>query len=525
MPLGDEKHKVIFEALKAILGDDMVTDDAGVVEAYSRDFYAASVLKRGVPEFIVLPGTTEDVQQIVRLANRLEFPFSMMGSGLIWLLIGAAAPYWCIIDPKRMNSVEIDERNQYAIIEPSTTHAQLHAEAIKRGLCVGIPEAGGQSSSMANHLFMGMHGTAYRSGYASRNILGLEWVLPSGDIVRTGSLALGNGDYFWGEGPGVDIRGLAKGELGHFGSLGIVTRMAVKLFRWPGPRVFPTEGVTPAKKSVLPAETFKWLMFTFPTIEAMADAMYEVGRAEIGAMLHHWPAAYFNWWWAKSREEYWTTWQEEYWQRNCCHLLAVCLWKYTSARQMAYEERVLNKIAREFGGVPLASEVFARWVPYAANNWIRDTNGCRMMRPAGAFATNLIEQDTIDNAVASMTRVWEITDRYQPPVLDSGHSDWITAYDLCHFAAGEVDFPHDKTEETCRAVIANSNEIINRDMKEGFPELSVAVAPANRVGTAFANFHRVLSQLKRALDPNNVANPSRFIDMRKVHTETSNQRL
>ena len=58
--------------------------------------------------------------------------------------------------------LELDEKNMYAVIEPLTTLAQLHAEANKRGLYIGSPEASAQSSALAGHLFQGMWGVGYR---------------------------------------------------------------------------------------------------------------------------------------------------------------------------------------------------------------------------------------------------------------------------------------------------------------------------------------------------------------------------
>jgi hypothetical protein len=515
MPRGDAKHQLIFRELAGVLGVAHVCDDPAVMEAYSRDFYAASVLKRRAPEFVALPASADDVRLLVKLANRLGFPYSIIGAGLIFLLIGAADDYWVIVDPKRMNGIKIDARNMYAVIEPTTTHAQVHAEALKQGLCVGVPEAGGQCSSLANHLFMGMHGTSYRSGYASRNILGVEWVLPNGELLRTGSLAT-QGGWGWGEGPGPDLRGLLKGVLGNFGALGIVTRMAIKLYPWPGPPVLPTLGVAPEKRCDLPAGQFRWHLFTFPDMARAGKAMYEIGRAEIGGMLHHFPPLYFNWWWAKSREEYWETWLSGFWQEHCRNLVAVCLWAYTSPRQMAYEEKVLEQIVMEQSGQPAIEEVYQRFVPFAANNWVRDSNGPRLMRIGGCFETNLAESDSLDNALSRMPRVWEMTHKYMPPLLDAAESDWITAYDFCHSAAGENDFPHEKTEDVCRAVIANSAELIEIDNREGYIELGNAVAPAHRTGPAFADFHVILARIKKALDPCNTANPGRLVNLKKM---------
>ncbi|MFC1870577.1 FAD-binding oxidoreductase [Chloroflexota bacterium] len=516
MPLGDEKHKLIYDELVNVLGADHVSDDLGVTESYSRDCYALSVIRQRGPEFVVLPGSTEDVQQIARLANRYQFPFSVVGSGLLFPVIGPVADYWCIIDPKRMNRVEIDEKNMYAIVEPYATHAQVSAEAMKKGLINGIPECGAQASILANHIAWGWHGTAHRTGFAARNILGVEWVLPSGDVLNTGSLAIPGAGYFWGEGPGPDCRGLLRGFMGHLGALGMVTRVALKLYPWPGPAAFPTEGVAPGKKSELPPERFKWYIFTYPTVEEVIDVMYEISKAELGMTLHHWPVIYFPWWWAKSIEEYWDTWLNGDWHKSVNNCIGVCLCGFASDKQLVYEEKVLRQIIAETGGKLIPEEVYQRWVPDTANNWFRDTNGPRMMRIGGCFGTNLIRHDSLDDSMAGLPAAWEITDKYSPPILDYGHSDWVESYDLGHSALTECDFPHDKTPETCKAVLASSVDIIARDIKDEAFQYTSALARADRVGPSYGNFHHILARIKKALDPNNIANPTRLIDMEAI---------
>ncbi len=515
MPLGDEKHQLIYEELVNILGAEYVSDDPAVTEAYSRDVWAVSILRKRSPEFVALPGSTDDVQRIVRLANRYKFPFSVIGSGLLFPMIGARKPYWCLVDPKRMTKIEIDEKNMYAIIEPCITHAQLHAEAMKIGLHMGTPLCGSQSSSLANYVHQGMHGTAYRTGFGTRNILGVEWVLPNGELLRTGSLAVPGGTYWWGEGPGPDARGLLRANMGHFGALGIITKIAVKLYPWPGPSVFPTEGVAPDKKSELPPERFKWYLFTYPTLERAIETMREIGKAEIGGLLHHWPTLIFDLFWAKSKEEYWSTWVEEYWQRNVKNSVVVCLWRFTSGKQIEYEEKVLRQIIKETGGKVIPDEVYQRWVPYAANDMIRCSNACRALRPGG-YGADLVSFDSLDDVLRVFPAAFELLDKYTPPILDCDHADWVSSYDLCHFASAEIDFPHEKTDEGYQAVLMRSGELIAQDMKEQVIELSSYIAPANRTGSTFANFHLILAKIKDALDPNNVANPTRLINMEKM---------
>ncbi len=516
MPLGDEKHKLIYDELVNILGSDYVSDDRAIMETYTRESQAPSFATRGRAEFIVMPGNTEDVQEIVRLATRYKFPFSVLGAGMAMGMIAAVKPYWCMIDTKRMDRLEIDDKNMYAIVDPYVTHAQLQAEAMKKGLYMGTPEAGSQSCSLANHIAFGMQGTGYRTGFAPHNILGVEWVLPTGEILRTGSSAICGPDYFWGDGPGTDARGLLKGALGHIGTLGVVTRMAVKLYPWPGPRLFPTEGVAPAKKSELPRQRFKWYLFTYPTLEAAIEAMREIGKAEIGGILHHWPPAYFAYWWAKSKEEYWNTWLDEYWQKSVTNCVSVCLWGFASEKQMEYEEKVLKQIIEETDGKLIPDEVYQRWVPYAANNWVRDTNGCRMIRPSGSFTGNIISCDTLDDCQRSFQLGWEVVDKYSPPILDCDHSDWVLTYDFCHFASAELVFPHEKTDEVCQAAIQSTRETIDQEVMNKIAEFTISLTAANRVGPAFANFHQILGKIKKAFDPHNVANPTRFIDMEKM---------
>lgn len=510
MPLGDEKHRLILRELTNLLGKDCVCDDPAVVIAYSRESQTPCFRTRLLPEFIALPGSTDDVRQIMRLANRLKFPVCAAVSALWFLTITPTRPYWCHVDLRRLDRLEINRKNMYAVIGPGVTHAQLQAEAMKVGLINGIPEAGAQTSSLANHVFAGMQGTAHRTGFAPRNILGLEWVLPTGDILCTGSLATSD-SHFWGEGPGPDARAILRGLTGNFTALGIVTRMAVKLHPWPGPAVFPSAGVTPEKRSELPQETFKWSLFSYPTLSGAVKAMRELGRSEIGAILHCWPPAYYNWWRAKSREEYWATWKSGCWQKNVKNCIAVCLWGYASSAQLTYEEKVLQQIIAETGGTPVPEEVTRKWVPFAANNWIRDTNGPRMMRTGGYLILGAI-LGSYEDALDYLPGAWEVEDRYTPPFLDGDHPAWVASYDLGHFALAEVDVPREKTEETDLAWEEALKEVSSKRIGEHLTDAMTVPVPADRIGPLYANYHLPLGKIKRALDPNNIANPTRLIN-------------
>jgi glycolate oxidase len=523
MPYGDDKHNQIFGALCDVLGAANVSDSPSVMKAYSRDMFALSTLrrKRG-PEFVVLPGNTEDVRQIIILANRYKFPYSIMSTGWMFPMLGSVKPYWLMIDFKRMNKVTVDEKNMYALIEPYVTHAMLHAEAIKRGLHNGNPSVGGQFSALANHAWHGWHCTAYRTGFSTRNILGMEWVLPNGELLRTGSLALPGDKWFWAEGPGPDLKNLRKGIVSENGSLGVITRMAVKLHPWPGPKQLPTEGVAPGKKCVLPADKFRWFFINYPNEKDMVEAMYLIGKAEIAGMMQRYPAQVLAWEYAKSREEYWKLFDEGLWLKHCNNMLAVCLWGWTSPRQLDYEETVLKQIATETGGSFIPQEIYDKFVPVLANTMTRAAFGPRWCRIGGSMQTSFLQCDSLDGMLEIQPDVWAIVHKYTPPYLEHhGDGAWILPMDFCHHAGSDTAIPHEKEEEICKGVVKESMDTIALDIRKSRPSFSLAIAPANFVGPNFANYHIPLSKIKRALDPNNLANPTRFIDIDQMDKDAA----
>jgi len=523
MPYNDEKHNQIKRALADLLGEANVADGPATMRAYSRDMFAISVLrrKRG-PEFIVLPGNTEDVRQIILLANRFKFPYSVMSTGWMFPMLGAVKPFWCIIDFKRMNALSFDEKNMYAIVEPYVTHAMLNTEAIKRGLYNGAPSVGGHYSALANHAWHGWHATAFRTGFSTRNILGMEWVLPNGTVMRTGSLAVAGAGPFWAEGPGPDLKNLRKGIVSENGSLGIITRMAIKLHAWPGPKVLPTEGVAPGKKCELPKDKFRWFFFEYADQPSLINGMYEIGKAEIGGMMQRYPAQVLAWEYAKSREEYWKLFEPGSWVDHCLNMIAVCLWAWTSEKQLDYEEKVLKQIMAETGGKPIPQDVYDRIVPVLANTMTRPAWGPRWCRIGGSMQTSFLQCDTLDGMLSIQPDVWGIVHKYTPPYLTHyGDSAWILPFDLCHFGGSDTAIPHEREENVCKGVVKESMDTIALDIRTSRPSFSLAIAPANFVGPNFANYHLPMATIKRALDPNNCANPTRFVDIEQMDKDAA----
>ena len=512
-----EQHEEIFNAFEAALGNGNVKDNPATVNAYFGDFLPPKILGMSMPpEFVVLPNGTMEAQAVIKICNRHKIPFIPVGSNQWSLTSAPNRPNTVLIDCKRMGLIhEIDEKNMFAVIEPLVSLAQLHAEANKRGLYIGSPEASAQSSALAGHLFQGMWGVGHRLGVAYRNILGIEWVLPNGEILRTGSFSQDADNGFWGEGPGPDLRGMLRGYAGAMGGVGMVTKMAVKLHPYPGPKVWPAEGLIPNMTSTLPEDKFTWDIVKYESLEDAIEFMYQIGKAEIAGVVQKWPTVYYNWWWANSNEEYWNEWKKGTFQNNVKNAVGVSLWGFTSSKQTDYEKRVLEDIIEETGGKRIKQEVFDQWVPRTANNWIRDTNGSRMMRPSGTFLALRLQTDTLDYAVGQVKTGYKWVDKFSPPILDSDGPDWIGGYDFGHFGFGETDFPVEKNAEAVGDLLGKLLEMTKEDVQNG---LENGVGPFlggayHAMAAPVFKYDRLLRGIKRAIDPNIVSNPPHQIPM------------
>jgi FAD/FMN-containing dehydrogenase len=227
-----------LQEFAAVVGKDWVFTGDEDLDLY-RDAYSPL---RGLPEeriasAAVAPNTTEQVQAIVRIANRYGIPLYTISTGKN-LGYGGSAPAYSgsvVLDLKRMNRIiEVNERNHYAIVEPGVSYFDLYQYIQQRGLKVWIdcPDPG-WGSLIGNALDHGVGYTTprYRNHFDAH--CGLEVVLASGEILRTGMGAL-PGSATWqqfkmGFGPIVD--GIFSQS-----NFGIVTKMGFWLM--PQPEAF-----------------------------------------------------------------------------------------------------------------------------------------------------------------------------------------------------------------------------------------------------------------------------------------------
>jgi len=225
-----------------------------------------------LPQAVILPATTDEVVNIVRLCNKYKIQFK--ASTTFYATMGyIGSDYAVQLDMRRMRSLEIDSKNQIAVVEPYAIAAVVQAEAMKVGLNLNIPGVGCSSSTLASTAgWAGFGPTSIFMGHSGENLLGAEWVMPDGEVIRTGSYGAGAG-WFCGEGPGPSARALFRGTTGTAGSMGVCTKVAVRLHPWPGPATLPSDGIVPAYKAKLP-DNFRCYTLCFPSWQAYADASF-----------------------------------------------------------------------------------------------------------------------------------------------------------------------------------------------------------------------------------------------------------
>jgi len=232
----------VLEKLQEALGRDYVTADPEILSAYSRDF---TITPQRRPNLVALPGSTGDVQSIVRIANAFRVPVYVLTSGFNHAGSFIARRGGIMVDLKRLNRIlRIDEESMTATFEPYVRIAVLYEECNQRFAARNVmlrpanPITYGSACMMSNVLSGGIAFIAQKSGSHPETVVSMTWVTPDGEVLKTGPAELpGVGDLPVA-GPGPDIGGMFLCAEGNFG---ICTEMTLKLFTenpWPNDRIF-----------------------------------------------------------------------------------------------------------------------------------------------------------------------------------------------------------------------------------------------------------------------------------------------
>ncbi len=207
--------------LESLLGKSAVLSDPEELLVYESD---GLTLFRALADFVVFPTSVEHVAAVVRLANRESLPFVARGAGTG--LAGGCLPAegGLVISLMRMNRVlEVDYENQIAVVEPGLVNLHLSWAVGPKGYYYAPDPSSQQACTIGGNIANNSGGPhTLKYGVTVNHVLGLEVVLPDGEIVWLGGRTR--------ESQGYDLTGLFVGSEGTFG---IATKIIVRILRRP----------------------------------------------------------------------------------------------------------------------------------------------------------------------------------------------------------------------------------------------------------------------------------------------------
>ncbi|WP_370231333.1 FAD-binding oxidoreductase [Cognatishimia sp.] len=211
--------ETVIAELRTLLGDRLSTGSS-VRNLHSHDAAHATPVQ---PDAVAFPDSTQEVSEIVKICARYKCPVVPFGVGTS--LEGQVVPVHggISIDTSRMNKVlKVNPEDLDAVVQPGVTRKQLNTELRATGLMFTVdPGADATLGGMAATRASGTNTVRY--GTMRENTLALEVVLADGTIIETGTRARKSS-------AGYD---LTKLMIGSEGTLGIITKLSVRLYGQP----------------------------------------------------------------------------------------------------------------------------------------------------------------------------------------------------------------------------------------------------------------------------------------------------
>ncbi|MDQ3547689.1 MAG: FAD-binding protein, partial [Chloroflexota bacterium] len=237
----------VARQLAAIVGEGHVVADRAGLSVYEYDASDEAIAGTHQPLLAVLPGTAEEVRDVVHVALAHDLPVVARGAGTGLAGGAIACRGGIMVVMTRMTAIlEVNEIDRYAIVEPGLINLDLSLAIADRGYFFAPDPASQRACTIGGNIANNSGGPhCLKYGVTSNHILGLEVVLPSGELVWVGGSSA--------ETPGFDLTGAIVGSEG---TLGIVTKAMVKLTR--------------------KAEDVAILLAAFPSMEAASRAVSAV---------------------------------------------------------------------------------------------------------------------------------------------------------------------------------------------------------------------------------------------------------
>ncbi|MDE1161750.1 MAG: FAD-linked oxidase C-terminal domain-containing protein [Acidobacteriaceae bacterium] len=236
---------VMLAELSRVLGSGLILNKAEL-QTYECDGLTNF---RAVPGAVVLPRTSAEVQAVVRLCHQHKIPFVARGAGTG--LSGGALPLegCVVIGLARMNRIlAVDFDNERVVAEPGVTNAQVTERVRSQGYFFAPDPSSQTVCTLGGNIAENAGGAhCLKYGFTTTHVVGCEVVLSDGTLTWLGS------EHGVAETPGYDLLGVFVGSEG---TLGVVTKVVLRIVRRP--------------------ETVQTLLAAFDAIGAAAQTVSDV---------------------------------------------------------------------------------------------------------------------------------------------------------------------------------------------------------------------------------------------------------
>jgi glycolate oxidase len=219
-PVEDRIPNVLIKDLVSILGPGAVLYRYEDVLAYECDGYT---ITKGLPRAVVFPSSTEHVSAVVKLLHSKGIPFIPRGAGTGLSGGAIAVGGEVIISLVRMNKLlEVDVANRKAVVQPGFVNLKLTNSIAGKGYYYAPDPSSQQACTIGGNVAENAGGAhCLKYGVTTNHVLGLELVLPDGEIVNIGGV---------NDMPGYDLVGILTGSEG---TMGITTKITVRVLKKP----------------------------------------------------------------------------------------------------------------------------------------------------------------------------------------------------------------------------------------------------------------------------------------------------
>ena len=351
----EEKEEIIKE-LREVTSPERVRDEPHILASYRGPAMTVfpKWIARTIPDMVVYPKSTAEVQQILKIASKYKIPVTVAAGQAG---IGGSVPYngGLLLELTKMNRIhKIDTEHSHVVVEPGVTVAQVMEKIRPNGYTLAKGSYYTSFSIISTQVcWMSQHNFANRMW---DQVIGLEVTMPDGTILHTGSMVYGDCDHW------TDVQLNTPKIQGLFmpqnGTTGVVTKAAIRIWPMLEQQAFPIFGFDDFESA------YKWTHAMSKS--NMVDATMVWGWPTVGLVEYKKTERYLDY-----KEARMNCYQDD--TPEGVDLFNCFAW----ALMRGYKEEIegalktAKRLAKQYGGKYLPEdEVHQRW-PNLWSYWVR----------------------------------------------------------------------------------------------------------------------------------------------------------